>query len=75
MGKFLWNNDTAMARMCSSLHQHEFDNLFSVSDEAFVLLLIDNYAAPLPTDATAMCGLNKLLRGQPSLQTALAPPH
>jgi hypothetical protein len=52
VGKFLWNNDTAMARMCSSLHQHEFDNLFSVSDEAFVLLLIDNYAARWVAEAT-----------------------
>jgi hypothetical protein len=52
VGKYLWNNDSAMARMCSSLHQHEFDNLFSVSDEAFILLLIDNYAARWVAEAT-----------------------
>ena len=52
VGKYLWNNDAAMERRCSSLHQHEFDNLFSVSDEAFVLLLIDNYAARWVAEAT-----------------------
>jgi len=44
VGKFIWNNDANMERVCSALQQHEFDTLFSVSDEAFVLLLIDNYA-------------------------------
>ena len=44
VGKFVWNNDANMDRVCSALQQQEFDTLFSVSDEAFVLLLIDNYA-------------------------------
>jgi hypothetical protein len=44
VGKFIWNNDANMERVCSSVTQHEFEALFSVSDEAFVLLLIDNYA-------------------------------
>jgi hypothetical protein len=43
VGKFVWNNDANMDRVCSALQQQEFDTLFSVSDEAFVLLLIDNY--------------------------------
>ena len=44
VGKFIWNNDANMERVCSAVHQQEFDTLFSVSDEAFILLLIDNYA-------------------------------
>jgi hypothetical protein len=44
VGKFIWNNDANMERVCSALQQQDFDTLFSVSDEAFVLLLIDNYA-------------------------------
>ncbi len=33
-----------MERVCSAVHQQEFDTLFSVSDEAFILLFINNYA-------------------------------
>jgi hypothetical protein len=61
VGKYLWNNDAAMERMCSSLHQHEFDNLFSVSDEAFVLLLIDNYAARWVAEATLQTQLVSIM--------------
>lgn len=77
VGKYLWNNDTAMARMCSSLHQHEFDNLFSVSDEAFVLLLIDNYAARWVAEATlqkqlvSMCSWTCHYCAKPTLTLAV----
>jgi hypothetical protein len=66
VGKYLWNNDAAMERMCSSLQQHEFDNLFSVSDEAFLLLLIDNYALRWVAEAT----LQKTLVSKQGVQTA-----
>jgi hypothetical protein len=72
VGKYLWNNDAAMERMCSSLQQHEFDNFFSVSDEAFVLLLIDNYALRWVAEAT----LQKQLVSQLSrLVSMFAVPH
>ena len=72
VGKYLWNNDAAMERMCSSLQQHEFDNFFSVSDEAFVLLLIDNYALRWVAEAT----LQKQLVSQLSrLVSMSAVPH
>ena len=43
VGKFIWNHNTNMERVCSAVHQQDFDT-FSVSNEAFILLFIDNYA-------------------------------
>ena len=43
VGRSNWNNTTNMVRFCGQNQKLFNDNVFSVSDEAFLLLVLDNY--------------------------------
>ena len=57
VGWTTWNNTTNMVRYCGQSQQLSNDNVFSVSNEAFFLLVLDNYTEAWLSEVDAVAAI------------------